>query len=197
MILRVMGRNKHRQTLWQCACDCGNVITIPSCRFVTGNTRSCGCLNRERLSERFGRKFTHGHATGGTVSPTYRSWQSMRNRCLYTGDRCYSTYGGAGITVCPRWRESFEAFFADVGERPSGKTIDRIDGSKGYLCGRFECCGQDETNCRWATPTEQTRNRKATKLSSAKVIDIRTRRAAGRDRRSIARSHEIKPRNCE
>lgn len=91
---------------------------------------------------------THG-MTGTT---TFKSWQSMKERCSLPSNRSYVEYGAVGIVVCDRWRNSFQAFLDDMGPRPEGKTLDRIDGSKGYEPG----------NCRWATPLEQVINRKMT-----------------------------------
>lgn len=95
----------------------------------------------------------HGHYVRGKKSPTYQTWASMLDRCK-PGRR----YGQRGITVCQRWA-SFENFLTDMGERPEGKTLDRIDSSRGYEPG----------NCRWATPLQQVRNSSRTKLSDADV----------------------------
>lgn len=95
-----------------------------------------------------------GLTHGMSKTPTYTSWMLMRARCYYPGSPGFPGYGGSGITVCDRWRDSFDAFLADMGERPSGTTLDRIDNSKGYEPG----------NCRWATPAQQSANRSATKL---------------------------------
>lgn len=92
---------------------------------------------------------THGHSVGGH-SLTYSSWISMLSRCHNENRTNYHHYGGRGITVCPRWRESFENFLADMGERPAGKSIDRIDPDGNY----------EPDNCRWATQAEQLRNRR-------------------------------------
>ena len=89
----------------------------------------------------------HGHAKRTGFSPTYISWVGMMQRCNYVGHAKYALYGGRGITVCERWHE-FENFLADMGERPIGKSLDRIDSNKGY----------SPENCRWSTKSEQMRN---------------------------------------
>lgn len=97
-----------------------------------------------------------------TDTPTYRSWGAMRDRCSNPKCPDYERYGARGLTVCERW-QSFETFLADMGERPRGHTIDRIDGSKGYEPG----------NCRWATAVEQTLNSVVPKLDRESVRAIR------------------------
>jgi len=109
-------------------------------------TRSCGCLVK-------GRAPRHGHAMGGRVTPEYISWRAMHQRCYDRNAKGYERYGGRGVQVAERWK-NFDAFFADMGPRPKGTTIDRIDNSKGYEPG----------NCRWATSAEQTRNRSYTRM---------------------------------
>lgn len=93
---------------------------------------------------------THGHSCGGKLSPTYRSWRSMwarvRSKPL---DSHYAFYAGKGVTVCERWK-SFEDFLSDMGDRPEGKTLDRIDNNGNY----------EASNCRWSTPIQQARNRR-------------------------------------
>ena len=86
---------------------------------------------------------------GMSKSPEYSSWVAMKKRCYYHKTNDYDRYGGAGITVCSEWRDSFETFYKDLGPRPKGDSLDRIDGTKGYFPG----------NVRWATASEQAKNR--------------------------------------
>lgn len=130
---------------------------------------------------------------GCSNSSTYNSWRAMRNRCSNPRNSNYPVYGGAGVTVCPRWRDSFKTFLREMGERTPGRTINRLDGSKGYSCGHRDCCGLRRKNCRWATAAEQTRNTRTVKLNPAKVRRIRRLWDRGRTFAAIARVFDVHP----
>jgi hypothetical protein len=143
-VLRKNG-NSGGKAVWECICECGNVKNVRGVHLRSGRQVSCGCLKSGRASKQ---KRTHGHTTGGAVSPTYAVWQNMHYRCKPQNAEKYPHY--AHVIVCERW-SSFDAFLEDMGVRPDGLTIDRIDGSKGY----------SPDNCRWADVATQNRNRKS------------------------------------
>ena len=116
---------------------------------LKGNTHGFQPGNTLGARSSFHFQLRHGHARKGLRSPTYRSWWGMIQRCRNPRRPQYLRYGGRGIMVCERWRV-FEHFLADMGERPLGTSIDRID-----VHGHYE-----PGNCQWATPTEQARNRR-------------------------------------
>lgn len=130
---------------WQCRCECGNTKSVFECHLRRGKSKSCGCLTREVNAERMR---THGHSVGHTESPEYSSWSSMIWRTRKHGRRAQQWYSGKGITVCERWMK-FENFLADMGKRPEGKTLDRIDNAGNY----------EPSNCEWSTPSRQSTNR--------------------------------------
>lgn len=136
---------------WACRCDCGSETSVTGVNLRSGSTHSCGCLNRQRASERMTARLTrHGHAPAGKPSGTYNSWTTMRARCTRPSITHFKDYGGRGITVCDRWLNSFDNFLADMGERPPGLTLERNDNDGNY----------ELSNCRWATRSEQQLNRR-------------------------------------
>ena len=136
--------NTSSMSQWFCVCSCGNEVTVFTQNLLRGNTKSCGCLNDD---SRMGNKRSSTH--GETLSPTWISWQAMRRRCLNPSDEHYPIYGGRGITIDPRW-DSYEIFREDMGERPDGETLDRIDTNGNYY----------KENCCWSTHPEQSENRR-------------------------------------
>lgn len=130
---------RHRKAMWLCRCVCGSEREFQGSDLVRGRTQSCGCIGRERST-------THG----SYGSAEYNVWASMVQRCLNPKNDAFPRYGGRGITVCERWRD-FANFFADMGPRPPGLTLERTDNARGYEPG----------NCVWATHRDQSLNRRS------------------------------------
>lgn len=135
--------NKNRCPFWNCKCECGNELKINGASIKSGHTKSCGCLNKEVIT-------TH------KLSKTrvYVSWNAMIQRCTNVKSKQYRFYGGRGISVCEKWL-SFDGFYEDMGDRPAGMSIDRIN-SFGDYC---------KENCKWSTIEEQSNN----KITSIKI----------------------------
>lgn len=149
-VLRLQSRGGGR-VMWVFLCRCGKEFISKASNVLSGNTRSCGCLSdaSRRSTEN---KFTiHGHSRKGkkNISAEYNSWHSMKSRCLNKNAPNFVLYGGRGITVCDRWKV-FKNFLEDMGERPKGKTLDRINVNGNY----------EPSNCRWATLSEQQKNKR-------------------------------------
>lgn len=140
LVRRLDARSADGHILGLYRCLCGGSVTVAMSRVRNGYTKSCGCISREAAAQK-----THGMRN----SPEYSSWSAMRDRCLNPRSKDFYRYGGAGISVDPAF-DNFETFLAEVGPRPDGMTLDRIDCTKGYEPG----------NVRWATPVTQARNRR-------------------------------------
>lgn len=139
-----------RARMFLCQCDCGKVWPVALRYIKSGMTKSCGCLKAEL------RKLPRSHGMSGRFnkSTEYKIWASMIQRCTNAKEWAFQYYGGRGITVCDRWRK-FENFYADMGPRPSKElSLDRIDPNGNY----------EKSNCRWATKSEQSYNRRVAKL---------------------------------
>lgn len=135
---------------WKCVCDCGQETVVHANSLRRGLTKSCGCWAQELHRER-GKvlRLKHGKNRKGCAASEYRAWSSMIQRCYNPKATSYQAYGGAGVTVCNRWRNDFSAFYADMGDKPAPDySLDRINPFGNY----------EPDNCRWADKVTQSRN---------------------------------------
>lgn len=147
------GTRKNGHAVCRCACLCGAWVDAIAGNLSSGNTRSCGCLKTAIHTK---------HGMSGDTAGAYNSWVHMRSRCHSKSNGRYGRYGGRGLNICTRW-SSFSAFLADMGPRPAGMSLGRIDNDGNY----------EPDNCRWETSTEQMRNTSRVRLDATKVAEIR------------------------
>ena len=142
VLSRDENKNKHGHRMFICRCVCGSEKSLRGSMLTSGGSISCGCMVSKDKNKTHDMSYTR----------TYKSWSSMKQRCFNKKNSNYPAYGAKGITVCERWINSFENFLSDMGERPKNTTLDRVDVNGDY----------EPSNCRWATPMEQTLNRSET-----------------------------------
>lgn len=138
---------KQYKSKWLCTCECGNETSVQSYSLRSGNTKSCGCLQKEIVAEQ---STIHGNSKRGKMSPEYLSWSNMHTRCKNKNSPSYCSYGKRGISVYKKWNK-FENFLADMGEKPSPEhSLERKENDGNY----------EPNNCKWATVEEQARNKR-------------------------------------
>ncbi len=143
-----------RNSRWECKCDCGKIEPVWQSGLACGDAKSCGCNIRKS-------RITHGKSR----TKIHALWRGMIRRCSNPKDSNYKNYGGRGISVCERWK-TFQNFYVDMGERPEGMSLERINNDAGY----------SPENCKWATWKEQQNNkrcsRKTYELLIARISDL-------------------------
>lgn len=165
-VLRKLKKRTAEGVVWLCRCDCGRLVKVCTSKLRSGNTKSCGCLQRD-----IARSTGHANKTHGcSHAPEYQVWRSMFRRCYETDNSSYATYGGRGIKVCKRWGD-FSKFYQDMGPRPTpNHSIDRKKTNGNYT----------PSNCRWATLQEQNDNRRSNLPVTIKGVEYPSMASAGR-----------------
>lgn len=163
--IRQSGSDNRGRAVWLCQCDCGNKKEARVGDLRNGRTQSCGCWQSESRKHH---TLTHGHSPRSAASPEYKSWATMLTRCTNPNSSNFRYYGGRGIKVCKRWHQ-FENFLADMGQRPLGLSLDRIDNDGNYEPG----------NVKWSTRLEQARNKRP-RRGAGHPEALRRRRARSR-----------------
>ena len=138
---------KGRRTMWWCVCDCGTEKAVERSKLIGLKTQSCGCLRRETIAKIAWR---HGAAERRTITSELQSYYAAKGRCYNANNASYADYGGRGITMCDAWLNDPAAFLRDMGPRPAGHSIERVDNNAPY----------SPTNCIWADAKQQNRNKR-------------------------------------
>jgi hypothetical protein len=159
-------RSKSRGKYYLCKCSCGNIKEILGNSLKLGNTKSCGCFHKEKAKIQGLSNKKHGECSNYQVTKEYTTWISIKQRCNNKNNKNYNNYGGRGIKVCDRWLNSFENFLEDMGRKPKGYSIERINNNGNY----------EPNNCKWIPINKQYENKrrnKKAKLNILKAIRIR------------------------
>lgn len=141
-----------REVRWLCKCECGAMATVSGSSLRLGRVLSCGCLRRENP-----KRIKHGHSKGRVRTREHSTWHNMLTRCYNHNHKQFKYWGGRGITVCNRWRFSFECFIQDMGPCPAGYSIERIDNDGNYEPG----------NCHWIPKIRQSTNQRSNVILTA------------------------------
>lgn len=140
----------------KCLCSCGKTVIVKNIYLRAGDTESCGCIQSERARVL---RLRHGHCRKGNATSIHVIWWGIHQRCLDPNCKAYPRYGGRGIKLCKRWMK-FENFLSDMGERPSKKSIERINNDGNY----------EPSNCKWATGIEQGQNKRNNRTFTVRGI---------------------------
>lgn len=149
-VVRRAGTGQNKKVLWECLCSCGNTVVVVSGSLVTGNTNSCGCYLKDKITKH-----------GGSGKGSYNTWRAMMRRCYVSTDKDYPKYGAVGVLVCDSWQD-YQTFAKEMGEPVCDQTLDRINPYGNY----------ELDNCRWASPTVQNRNVRMSKRNKSGIRGV-------------------------
>lgn len=162
LVVKSFHKKRKGKQIWMCLCDCGNEKPVVRCSLLAGYAKSCGCLNKEVASRT---RTKHGCSK----ESWFCIYDGMVGRCSDPNHPSYHHYGGRGIHVCQSWLDNPMQFHLDMGDRPEGTSLDRIDNNAGY----------SPDNCRWASHEEQMQNTRRTVLNPEMVMEMRAMWDAG------------------